>query len=91
MLLGLYFSDNHQHSFRQTPPHCPVAARRFRDEGDDRRMVASRAEIEAEERRSARAARGEDERAAAEEARAAAAKAAKKKKRRRGDSSFMLA
>ncbi|KAK9826869.1 hypothetical protein WJX81_002096 [Elliptochloris bilobata] len=63
---------------------------KFRDEGDDRRMVASRAEIEAEERRSARMARSEDERAAAEEAQQVAAKAAKKKKRRRGDGSFLL-
>lgn len=62
---------------------------RFRDEGDDRTMVASRAQIEAEERRSARMGRSEDERAAAEEARAAAAKA-EKKRRRKGDSSFVL-
>jgi len=55
---------------------------RFADEGGDRAMVASRAQIEAEERRSARLGRGEDERAAAEEAAVAAAKAAKRKRQR---------
>ncbi len=63
---------------------CLASRARFADEGDDRAMVASRAQIEAEERRSARLGRGEDERAAAEEAAAAAAKAAKRKRRRAG-------
>jgi hypothetical protein len=51
---------------------------------DDRRMEASAAEIQAEERRSARIGRTEDEREAEAEARRVAAKEAKKKGKKRG-------
>jgi hypothetical protein len=51
---------------------------------DDRRMEASAAEIQAEERRSARIGRTEDEKEAEAEARRMAAKEAKKKGRKRG-------
>ncbi len=68
---------------------------RYGPEGDDRGMVASRAQIEAEERRSLRAGRSEDEQDAAAEARARAAKAAKKerahKKRKTGGGELFLA
>lgn len=59
------------------------ALRRYGNEGDDRSMVASRAQIEAEERRSLRAGRAEDERDAEAEARARAAKVAKKERARK--------
>lgn len=63
-------------------PATRRAVPRYREERfDDRSMVASAREIEAEERRSARMARAEDEKEEEEERRRAEAKAAKKRKR----------
>lgn len=61
---------------------------KYRDDGDDRMMQASAAEIAKEEARAKRIAKAEDEREAEAEARRLAAKEAKKRKRKGAGSFF---